>query len=207
MFLDSKSLASFAILSIETLRATAIDLIVAQVGLADDSPVEPPAVSKSARAYSARVTLPQRKLPPVPLEFGLIEWEQEVERYQPSSRARTQAMSARKAIEAGTAKLNWKRCRPESADGTRLPGCHKLYVPLGKEGASAAPYGFVFQLVQKPDRSLARSFLAFGERIPATSECAAFTNARTSAFTVTSRANGASRFERPGPESNRRPAA
>lgn len=112
------------------------------------------------------MTSPKRKLPPVSVEFGSTEWEQEVERYHPSSRARAQARSARKAIEAGTAKLDWKRCRPESGDRTELPGCHKLYVPLGKQGASAAPYGFVFQLVQNPDRTLAWSFLAFGERHP-----------------------------------------
>jgi hypothetical protein len=112
------------------------------------------------------VTAPRRKLPPVAVEFGSIEWEQEVERYHPSSRARAQAQKARKEIEAGTAKLEWKRCRPESGDRTELPGCHKLYVPLGKQGASAAPYGFVFQLVQNPDRTLAWSFLAFGARHP-----------------------------------------
>ena len=112
------------------------------------------------------MTSPRRKLPPVSIDFGSIEWEQEVERYHPSSRARAQAQSARKAIETGTAKLDWKRCRPESGDRTELPGCHKLYVPLGKQGASAAPYGFVFQLVQNPDRTLAWSFLAFGERHP-----------------------------------------
>jgi hypothetical protein len=112
------------------------------------------------------VTSPKRNLPPVSIEFGSIEWKQEVERYHPSSRARAQAQSARKAIEAGTAKLDWKRCRPEGIDETKLPGCHKLYVPLGKQGASAAPYGFVFQLTQKANRSLAWSFLAFGERHP-----------------------------------------
>jgi len=35
-------------------------------------------------------------------------------RYGPRSSARTQAQSARKAIEVGTAKLDWKRCK---ADG------------------------------------------------------------------------------------------
>lgn len=112
------------------------------------------------------MTSSKRKLPPVAIEFGSIEWKQEVERYQPSSRARIHAQSARKAIEGGVAPLDWKRCRPEGSDGTQLPGCHKLYVPLGKQGASAAPYGFVFQLVQHPDRTLAWSFLAFGERHP-----------------------------------------
>jgi hypothetical protein len=93
--------------------------------------------------------------PSVPIEFGTIEWKEEVERYHPRSPARTHAQCARKAIETGQAKLDWKRCKPNGPDGTKLPGCRKLYVPLDKQGASAAPYGFVFQLIQKPDASLA----------------------------------------------------
>ncbi len=42
----------------------------------------------------------------------------------------------------------------------------KLYVPLGQQGASEAPFGFVFQLAQDPDGTLVWNFLAFGERHP-----------------------------------------
>jgi hypothetical protein len=105
--------------------------------------------------------------PSVPIEFGAIEWREEVERYRPRSPARAQAQSARKAIEAGRAKLDWKRCQPKGPGGTRLPGCRKLYVPLDREGASGAPYGFVFQLIHKADASLAWNLIAFGERHPA----------------------------------------
>jgi hypothetical protein len=112
------------------------------------------------------VTAPRRQLPPVSIDFGAEEWEQEVERLGQRSPARLQAQAARKAIEGGTAKLDWKRCRAEGTDGTELPGCHKLYVPLGKEGASEAPYGFVFQLTQNPDGTLAWALIAFGERHP-----------------------------------------
>jgi hypothetical protein len=105
--------------------------------------------------------------PPVSIEFGSLEWEEEVERYTPRSAARTQAQNARKAIEAGTAKLDWKRCKADGPGGTKLPGCRKLYLPLGKQGASEAPYGFVFQLIQKPEDSLAWNLVAFGERHPA----------------------------------------
>jgi hypothetical protein len=105
--------------------------------------------------------------PPVPIEFGSREWAEEVERYPPRSALRAQAQSARKTIEVGAAKLDWKRCRADGPLGTKLPGCRKLYVPLGKEGASGAPYGFVFQLIQKPDDSLAWNLIAFGERHPA----------------------------------------
>jgi hypothetical protein len=80
--------------------------------------------------------IPAGDPPAVPIEFGTLEWGEEVERYDPRSPARTRAQSAR------------------------------FYVPLGKEGASQAPYGFVFQLVQKPDDSLAWSLIAFGERHP-----------------------------------------
>lgn len=105
--------------------------------------------------------------PRVPIEFGSLEWEEEVERYSPRSVARTQAQSARKTIEDGKTHLDWKRCKADGPGGTKLPGCRKLYVPLGKQGASQAPYGFVFQLIQKSDDSLAWNLTAFGERHPA----------------------------------------
>lgn len=105
--------------------------------------------------------------PAVPVEFGSIEWREEVERYDSRSPARAEAQSARKAIEAGNATLGWKRCMADGPGKTKLPGCRKLYVPLGKDGASQAPYGFVFQLIQKPDNTLAWNLIAFGERHPA----------------------------------------
>jgi hypothetical protein len=106
-------------------------------------------------------------LPPASIEFGSIEWREEVERYDRRSPARTQAQSARKRIEVGTSKLNWKRCKRDGPGATKLPGCRKLYVPLDKDSTSEAPYGFVFQLIQKPDHSLAWNMIAFGERHPA----------------------------------------
>src|ERR1019366_5449376 len=90
---------------------------------------------------------PAAGLPFASIEFGSVEWGEEVERYDRHSPARAQAQSARKTIEADTAKLDWKRCKADGPGGTKLPGCRKLYVPLGKEGASHAPYGFVFQLI------------------------------------------------------------
>jgi hypothetical protein len=107
--------------------------------------------------------------PRVLIEFGSLEWEEEVERYTPRSTARTRAEGARKMVEDGMTHLDWKRCKADGPGGTKLPGCRKLYVPLGKQGASQAPYGFVFQLVQKPDDSLAWNLTAFGERHPANS--------------------------------------
>jgi hypothetical protein len=105
-------------------------------------------------------------LPPVSVEFSSEEWGQEVGRLSPNSLGRAQAERARREIEAGQTKLAWKRCEAEGRDGTRLPGCRKLYIPLDGEGASAAPFGFVFQLAQKPDGALVWNFIAFGERHP-----------------------------------------
>jgi hypothetical protein len=111
--------------------------------------------------------MPAGGLPSVSIEFGAVEWREEVERYDRSSPARAQAQSARKTIEAYTTKLDWKRCQADGPGGTKLPGCRKLYIPLGKQGASEARYGFVFQLIQKPDEHLAWNRIAFGERHPA----------------------------------------
>jgi len=79
------------------------------------------------------------------------------------------AETARKAIEASGAGLAWKRCLAEGPGGTRLPGCSKLYVPLGHEAPSEAPFGFVFQLVVRRGGSFAWNMVAFGERHPADS--------------------------------------
>lgn len=109
---------------------------------------------------------PARGLLPVGIEFGSVEWQEEVERLKPFSPARLRAQNARKVIEAGTVELAWKPCQPEGPGGTRLPGCQKLYVPLGKDAPSEAPYGFVFQLVDKRDGSFAWNMIAYGERHP-----------------------------------------
>ena len=109
---------------------------------------------------------PRSNPPPVPIRFDREEWLEEVGRLDERSLARNQAERARREIEAGTATLNWHRCEAEGERGTSLPGCNKLYVPLGKQGASEAPFGFVFQLAQDPDGSLVWNFIAFGERHP-----------------------------------------
>lgn len=109
---------------------------------------------------------PRSNPPPVSIRFDREEWLEEVERLDERSLARGQAERARREIEAGTAILNWQRCEAEGESGTSLPGCKKLYVPLGKQGASEAPFGFVFQLAQDPDGSLVWNFIAFGERHP-----------------------------------------
>jgi hypothetical protein len=103
----------------------------------------------------------------IPIDFGDEEWSEEVERRAPNSPARVQAQRARREIEAGRARLAWKRCRSVDApDRTSLPGCVKLYVPLDRQGPSNAPYGFVFRLQQEADGRVSLNFVAFGERHP-----------------------------------------
>lgn len=117
-------------------------------------------------AYSAPVAPPRQKVPPVSVRFRSPAWEEEVERLDSRSPARIQAERARREIEGGKATLAWKRCEAERSDGIELAGCSKLYVPLDAEGASAAPYGFVFRLAKTGDNTLVWNFIAFGERHP-----------------------------------------
>jgi hypothetical protein len=112
------------------------------------------------------VSLPPRQLPPPSIRFDREEWLEEVERLDRRSTGRVQAERARREIEADTAVPAWRRCEPDAPDGTRLIGCVKLYVPLERHGASAAPFGFDFQLAQDSDGSLVWNFIAFGERHP-----------------------------------------
>lgn len=112
------------------------------------------------------MTSPKRKLPSVSVRFRSPAWEEEIERLDRRSTARIQAERARREIEGGKAMLAWKRCEADNDDGTALAGCSKLYVPLDAEGASAAPYGFVFRLAQTDDNALVWNFIAFGERHP-----------------------------------------
>lgn len=107
-----------------------------------------------------------RKIHSVSFRFDHEEWAQEVDRLDQNAKSRVQAERARRLVEASDDRIALRRCETGGGDGTNLPGCAKLYVPLGKDGASHAPYGFVFQLAQTPDGSLVWSFLAFGERHP-----------------------------------------
>lgn len=103
----------------------------------------------------------------IEIVFQPDEWHDEVERYDRSAIARVQAQKARRTIEAGRGKLKWKRCRADDGpSGTKLQHCLKLYLPLEKQGASDAPYGFVFQLQRREDDSPMLNFIAFGERHP-----------------------------------------
>jgi len=102
--------------------------------------------------------------PEIAFVFAEATWSQEVGRLRERSPARAQAERARREIEEGSSVQRFK-CKAEGDDGTRLPGCIKVYVPLGRQGASEAPYGFVFQVIQRGE-GLAWAFIAFGERHP-----------------------------------------
>ncbi len=107
-----------------------------------------------------------KKSPSARIFFGEREWAEEVERFDANALARVQAERARREIEAGDRRLTWRPCEAEHESGAHLPGCRKLYLPLDAQGSSAAPYGFVFQLVKTSDNKLIWSFIAFGERHP-----------------------------------------
>lgn len=102
----------------------------------------------------------------VPIWFGDREWGEEVERLRERSTARAQAERSRREIESSAATLDLRKCKAQGDDGTRLIGCMKVYVPLGRQGASEAPFGFVFQLAKNSDGEFVWNFVAFGERHP-----------------------------------------
>ena len=105
-------------------------------------------------------------MPPVSIAFRSPVWEEEVERLDSRAAGRIHAERAHREIEGGRAALAWKRCKAAGDDGTELSGCSKLYVPLDAQGASAAPYGFIFRLAKTADNELVWNFMAFGERHP-----------------------------------------
>ena len=103
--------------------------------------------------------------PAISIEFDDEVWAEEVERLRPRSFARAQAEKARKEIEADSSGLPWEPCEENGPEGTRLGLCVKIRVPVGHEGASAAPDGFVFAL-RKVVGGLVLRMVAFGERHP-----------------------------------------
>lgn len=107
----------------------------------------------------------QRQGAEISVEIDDEIWAEEVERLQPRSPGRVQAEKARRQIETEVPRLPWQPCEKEGPGGTRLALCVKLRIPLGQEGASSAPHGFVFAL-SKVDGGLALRMVAFGERHP-----------------------------------------
>jgi hypothetical protein len=82
---------------------------------------------------------PAGGVPPALIEFGSVEWGEDVERYDRHLSARTQAQSARKTIEAGTTNRDWKRRKADGLGAKKLPGCRKLYARLAAERLTGTP--------------------------------------------------------------------
>lgn len=71
------------------------------------------------------------------------------------------ATQARTRLERDGAPIEQlRRCEPDARDGTRLPGCMKIYLP-----PPAGQWGIVFQLAAD-ERGPFLAVLAFGERHP-----------------------------------------
>jgi hypothetical protein len=93
-------------------------------------------------------------------------WTEEVGRLGTAGRAHAAAVTARAQIERPGSRVAVRACDADAADGTRLAGCAKVYVPLEAE-PSRAPYGFVFAI--RTDAASGRvglRLLAYGERHP-----------------------------------------
>ncbi len=95
--------------------------------------------------------------PRIPARFDRDPWDEDLARSTPAGR--TAAHDARRCYETdGIPRSHLKPCEPEGRDGTRLPGCFKVYVsrPNG-------PWGVVFKAAFIDGR-LQMDFLAFGVR-------------------------------------------
>jgi hypothetical protein len=112
------------------------------------------------------VPTPRRRLDHFRVRFDDGVWAEEVERLRPQSRERAAATRARAAVaDAGVPKLHLLACEASGDDGTRLPRCLKVYVPITERPPSERPYGFVFRVSMSPEGAILR-FIAFGQRHP-----------------------------------------
>ncbi|MBO0767527.1 MAG: hypothetical protein J2O48_02455 [Solirubrobacterales bacterium] len=93
-------------------------------------------------------------------------WAQEVERLGKNSPARLAAERERDRLQAtGVPRDQLSLCAPEGADGTKLNGRLKAYVPISDAPASQRPFGFVFSVGVDSGRPFLE-LIAFGERHP-----------------------------------------
>jgi hypothetical protein len=101
------------------------------------------------------------------LTFDDAVWREEVERFAAGSRPRVTGEAARRELERSLPGIGFKACAAEGSDGTRLPKCVKLFVPVGHSSSASAPFGFVFEAaVAGKSATLELRLLAFGERHP-----------------------------------------
>lgn len=101
----------------------------------------------------------------LPVRFDERVWQEAIRGF--SGRALELASSTRKRLELdGLALADAYACEAQSADGTLLAGCAKVYLPLGGGPASERPFGIVVQLARDEQRELVWIFVAFGHRHP-----------------------------------------
>jgi len=94
-------------------------------------------------------------------------WRDEVERFGDRTAARIAAERERVRLERdGIDPSALQRCDAEAADGTRLVGLVKVYVPITEGPPSERPFGFVFGPA-RDDGGFYLSVVAYGERHPA----------------------------------------
>lgn len=95
------------------------------------------------------------------VRFDDVAWRADLARLTPAGV--TAATRARRTLERDGAPIEQLRaCAAEGRDGTRLPGCAKIYVPM-----PAGPWGIVF-LIDMDDEGAVLVVLAFGPRHPPT---------------------------------------
>ena len=92
-----------------------------------------------------------------PARFDPDPWDEDLARSTPVGR--TTAEAARGHYEPdGIPRSNLKPCEAEGRDGTSLPDCAKIYLPLPN-----GRFGMVFTIDRRADKP-ALEFLAFGIR-------------------------------------------
>jgi hypothetical protein len=107
-----------------------------------------------------------RRVPGERFSFDEDVWAEEVGRFSAAGQAQARARAARAQIERPGARIPVRPCDREGADGTRLTGCAKVYVPIDVE-PSRAPLGFVFAIrAQAHEGRVALRLVAYGERHP-----------------------------------------
>lgn len=93
-----------------------------------------------------------------PVAFDELSWQEDMRRMTGS--ARRIGEEARSRLERDGQPVDALfACDEEARDGTRLPGCVKVYLP-----PPAGPLGLVFRIAKSTDGRLYLDHLAFGVR-------------------------------------------
>lgn len=94
-------------------------------------------------------------------------WQEEVERFAPSSDARVVAERERRRVQRSAISASvLLRCEVAGSDGTQLAGLVKAYLPISGSPPSERPFGMVFAAGVDSDGNVHLELVAFGERHP-----------------------------------------